>query len=299
MSHSRVSRFHEIIHQDYPYLYEGVIQAWSMSTDQVREYFEKTLCWLCGVYGDEALGHIADGYAFFTVEVNRAQYNYELCGHYERSSFDECNRDIYQNDDYMKSYYWGVFAILFCWPHYVDTMEFYLTRFIRKFKGTRLLEIAPGHAAWGLIALDVLKQAQLTGVDISPTSIEIAAKHANAAGFGDRAKYIIQDATRMEDHNDEKFDLLVCNFLLEHIEQPGRFISDISSSLTAGGHAFITLALTAAQPDHIYEFIHESEAILMAEKAGFRVLDSLSADAGRHKNARYVPRTQALILEKI
>ena len=57
--------------------------------------------------------------------------------------------------------------------------------------------------------------------------------------------------------------------------------------------------LTAAQIDHVYEFQFESELVLMAEQAGFRLLEARSAAPQRTlRGASYLPRVMALILQK-
>jgi hypothetical protein len=62
---------------------------------------------------------------------------------------------------------------------------------------------------------------------------------------------------------------------------------------------FITTALTAAETDHIYEFRRESEVLLLAEEAGFRVVASLSATPLVDRGAAlYIPRSMALSLQK-
>jgi hypothetical protein len=61
----------------------------------------------------------------------------------------------------------------------------------------------------------------------------------------------------------------------------------------------VTCAISAAEIDHIFEMKRESEAVLLAEQAGFRLVSLLSSSpdttpAGR----RYLPRSLAMILEK-
>ena len=90
-----------------------------------------------------------------------------------------------------------------------------------------------------------------------------------------------------------------CFFLLEHLEDPGKFLADFATSLRQGALAFVTLALTAAQTDHIYEFKCVSEGILIAEAAGFELIECRVAQPKRlMPGARFVPRVQAMILRK-
>jgi len=292
------SRFYDLLDDRYPMLSHGVREARMVAPDFVDTHFEECLRWVTDCFGIGVLEAVADGYALFTMEVNRAQQAYERVGRYQVSTFEEANRLVYQQPEYMRNYYWGVFAILFCWPHYVELVEFYLDRFVRRLSGGRLLEVAPGHGAWGVLAMTRSVEMTLEGWDISPTSLELAPRMATGAGVGDRCSYHVGDATQVE-HARGGYDAGVCCFMLEHLEEPGDFLAGLAPSLKHGALAFVTLALTAAQLDHIYEFSHESEAILMAERAGFELIDCRVARPERGlPGARYVPRVQAMILRK-
>jgi hypothetical protein len=99
--------------------------------------------------------------------------------------------------------------------------------------------------------------------------------------------------------NAEPFDEAICCYMLEHLEDPAAFLKGLAGSLVLGATAFVSLALTAAQPDHIYEFRKESEAIVMAEDAGFELLEARVARPRRLlPKAKSVPRVQALILRR-
>ena len=92
---------------------------------------------------------------------------------------------------------------------------------------------------------------------------------------------------------------MVCSFLIEHLEDPNKLVAVIAHQLKPGGFAYLTGALTAAQIDHIYEFTRESELILMAERNGLRVLETLSVSPRRVlPRAKQLPRSMGLIMQK-
>lgn len=290
--------FYSIMRKRYPMMSRGVHEARAVAPELVDQHFEQCLTWVVRAHGEEVLAKLVDGYAFYTLEVNRSQLAYEKRGHYEYATFAEADKRVYQQAEYMQAYYWGVFTILFSWSHYVELMEFYLTRFVEKLPAGKLIEIAPGHGAWGVLAVTSREELTLVGWDISPTSIALAPKMAIGAGVGDRCIYRLGDATKLE-HSSGHYDAAICSFLLEHLEDPGRFLTDFAKSLRSGALAFITLALTAAQTDHIYEFKAESEGIRLAEAAGFDLIECRVARPMRlMPGGRYVPRVQAMILRK-
>jgi 2-polyprenyl-3-methyl-5-hydroxy-6-metoxy-1,4-benzoquinol methylase len=279
-------------------MYRGVIEARDVAPEMVDTLFEKCLTWLVSAHGESTLDKMADAYAAYTMEVNISQVAYEKRGRYEFSTFAEANVRVYQRSGYMKDYYWGIFAILFCWSHYVELMEFYINRFVKKVPAGRLIEIAPGHGAWGILAASFQDALRIDGFDISPTSLEFAPKMAEGAALKDRCSYYVQDATKLS--SDIQYDAAVCSFMLEHLEEPGQFLTDFASCLKPGSLAYVSLALTAAQTDHIYEFQSESEGILLAEAAGFGLLETLVSQPNRvSQNARFIPRVQAMILRKL
>jgi len=276
----------------------GIAEARAIDPELVDKYFEQCLNWLVRARGEEVIGQLADGYAFYTLEVNRAQQGYEKRGSYECATFAEADMRVYQKSEYMRDYYWGVFAILFSWSHYVELMEFFLDRFVAKLSPGNLIEIAPGHGVWGILAITSRQGLNLEGWDISPASIELAPEIAAGAGVSDRCKYLLGDATKIK-HSSGHYDAAICSFMLEHLEAPGQFLVDLAPSLRSGALAFVTLALTAAQTDHIYEFKLESEGICLAEKAGFELLECRITRPQRlMPGSRFVPRVQAMVLRK-
>ena len=294
-----LTRINELMRERHPMMLRGLYEARAISPELVDLYFEQCLDWTVKAYGSEALVKIVDGYASFTVEVNLSQQAYERRGSYEFSSFAQADACTYQQAEYMRDYYWGVFAILFCWSHYVELMGFFLNSFVRRLGPGRLIEIAPGHGAWGLLAVASNAGLTLDGWDISPTSLEMAPRMAAGAGLSERTSYRLGDATKLS-HGEAQYDYAICSFMLEHLEDPGGFLVDLAPALKTGALAYVSLALTASQTDHIYEFKRESEAILLAEAAGFQLLETRVARPARlMPGAKRVPRVQAMLLRKV
>jgi len=284
--------------QKHPMMLKGLEEARAVAPELVDKYFEECLGWIVSAYGVEILEKVADGYASYTFQVNRSQQAYERRGAYEFSTFAEADAKVYQQDEYMQTYYLGVFAILFCWSHYVELMEFFLTRFVPRLTHGRLIEIAPGHGAWGLLAVAHNSHLVLEGWDISPTSLDMAPRMAKGAGMDGRSIYRLGDATQLT-HEAGYFDAAICSFMLEHLEDPAGFLKGLAPALRSGALAYISLALTASQSDHIYEFKMESEGIFLAEAAGFDLLECRVARPKRlMPGARFVPRVQAMLLRR-
>ena len=300
MSSAHVQSLLAYVDQRYPQCRQGITEAMQVDAERFSSMVETALGWLIKARGLEAIERSVDDFVQFTTSVNLAQVRYESTGSYEHSSFAEVYRNHYSQDDQMQGYLWGIFLTNFLWAHHMEICLQYHDRFLSALQGdARIVELAPGHGAWGVAALDRLPGARLSGYDISPSSIQIAAAVAQAAGVQDRASYELRDALELGQMDADSADACICCFLIEHLEQPDKLFGVIRHLLRAGGRAFVTGALTAAQVDHIYEFRRESELIVLAEAQGLRVLESLSVNPKRLlPKARFVPRSMSLVLHK-
>ncbi len=273
-----------------------------MQVDKARftEVAETALEWAERARGPQSIERSVDAYAQFTTDVNLAQARYERTGSYEHQSFAEVYENHYSQQAEMDTYLWGIYLTNFLWAHHMEIWRKFDTEFVQQLpRHARVVEIAPGHGGWGVWTLHKRPTLQLKGYDISATAIEIASATARAAGVEDRATYEKRDALDLNQMPGCLAEACICCFLLEHLERPAQLFDVIHHLLTEGGRAFVTGALTAAQIDHIYEFRHESELVQMAERSGLRVLQTLSANPRRRlPNARFVPRSMSLLLEK-
>lgn len=301
MNQSFVSLLLNDIETRHPQAFPGVIEARTINPKRFEKITEKFIKWAVSARGGEdIIPKIVDAFVLFSYNVNRAQLQYEVDGHYEHSSFQECYDACYNQEAFMDDYLWGIYLTNYLWVHHFEISLFYKDRFLSRIgSNTHIVEIAPGHGGWGIWALDETPGASLKGFDISPQSITIAKSVANAAGVSDRSVYEERNALDLNQVKAESADACICCFLVEHLEQPSQLFAVIAHLLKPGGIAFITGALTAAQVDHIFEFRYESELVEICEKNNLRVLETLSANPRRTlPNARFLPRSMALLVTK-
>ena len=98
------------------------------------------------------------------------------------------------------------------------------------FKGLSILDIGCG----GGILCEPLKRlgAKVSGIDTSTNAIEIAKKHAKKSKL--QIKYFNCELENF--NNIEKFDLILCMEVLEHINNIDIFINDIKKRLKPSGY---------------------------------------------------------------
>jgi ubiquinone/menaquinone biosynthesis C-methylase UbiE len=288
------------VESKHPRSLKGVLEARAINPTRFDGYADRLLDWAIRALGPQAIAITTDAFVRFSMSVNFSQARYEAAGHYENNSYSECFNSVYNQKEAMDDYLWGVYLTNFMWSHHMDITMFFEDRFLAKqTPNAQLIEVAPGHGGWGLWALDCLPEARLRAFDISPSSIDIASSLARASGHQDRVSYELKDALDLGSAEPAVADGCICNFLIEHLEDPDKLLAAIARLLKPGARAFLSGALTAAQVDHIYEFRRESELVVMAERHGLRVLETLSVSPQRTlPRARFLPRSMSLILQK-
>ncbi len=243
---------------------------------------------------------LIDGYYTFVVDVNRSQQAYEKDGHYLHSSFQEVYESAYGDDDFMRLYHWGVFTTTFAWRHHLRIYGMFRDKFLSRLdpasEGT-LIDLGSGSGIWHLLAHRKVPGWSMTAVDISPLSVQTSREMIGNWDPAAKIEYVCDDATKHKLKSPA--DAGVCCFLLEHLESPPSLLKNLSDNLKEGGYAFVTGALTAAEHDHIYEYVRESELLLHAEEAGLRVISAESFDSGRTpRSQKYLPRSMAMLMQK-
>ncbi|WP_237559941.1 class I SAM-dependent methyltransferase [Desulfohalovibrio reitneri] len=249
--------------------------------------------------GDDWIATLCDGYKFFTTNANRHQTLYERDGRYANTDFASVHECTYDDPCFMRNYHWGVYLTTVFWEHHLHIYELYRDAFLPRLEeeSGHILELGCGSGIWGLLALERLPGWSLTGVDISRTSAEQAQTFSAKSGLEGRAQYVVGDALTYVPR--EPGDACVSCFLAEHLEQPRVLFERVAAALKEGGHAFMTVALTAAEVDHIFEMRRESEPVLMAEDAGLRLVNAFSASPRNYPRERsFLPRSMALVLQK-
>jgi SAM-dependent methyltransferase len=94
--------------------------------------------------------------------------------------------------------------------------------------GKKVLDVACG-TGYGSNLLKVAGASSVTGVDISSESIAYAKNNYQSSGIN----FIVGDAADLSIHRD--FDIIVSFETIEHLENPDKFLSEISLSLSSGG----------------------------------------------------------------
>lgn len=222
---------------------------------------------------DLDMDYAVDMYLKMIEEMVYEQIQFVSSGSYRYSSFEEVNKLVYSNEDYMKPYIHGLLMSQFLWQHHYEIFDF----FIERIKGysskiNRYLEIGGGHGLFINWAHELCSNGtnSFTCLDISQSSLDLC----KAFNPDKNLNYVHQDV--FEHKPDEVYDFISMGEVLEHVEDPVALMSKLNDLLSPEGTVFITVPTNAAAIDHIYLFRNAGEIIEVCEKAGFEVVEDFS-----------------------
>jgi ubiquinone/menaquinone biosynthesis C-methylase UbiE len=108
----------------------------------------------------------------------------------------------------------------------------------RRVRSGKILEIGPGP---GYIAIEIAKllpKAEVVGLDVARTMVEIASHNAEEAEVADRVSFRLGNAAQMP-FPAESFDFVVSSGSLHHWKEPVRIFNEVYRVLKDGGEALI------------------------------------------------------------
>jgi 2-polyprenyl-6-hydroxyphenyl methylase / 3-demethylubiquinone-9 3-methyltransferase len=116
-------------------------------------------------------------------------------------------------------------------PHRVEYIASHAT-----LAGKRALDVGCGG---GLLAEAlVMRGALVTAIDLAPAMIDTARLHAAESGLV--IDYRLQDAAEVAGDSTQRFDVVCCLEMLEHVPDPGDMVQTLASLLTDTGTLFVS-----------------------------------------------------------
>ncbi len=288
----------ETVEKKYPIL----ARVWRQARNFGEAWLTEFIVNLETVYGaieDGAinrLGDALDGYAEFSVDALRSQVYFERKGHYKHSSHAECAELYYHDEDHMtRCYLPGMWLSHFLWPQHFNMLRMYRQCVLPRVQEAKLFfEVGVGCGMYSKVTLEGLPEATGRGYDISAHSLNFTHNMLKTFGLGER--YGIK---QMDIQNeDAQADFLICQEVLEHLEDPALFCTWLYNMVKPGGSAYITAALNAAHSDHIYLLRHPGELEEMLRDAGFRPLSGMEELAPVNKPRKITPSLAGFYVER-
>ena len=255
--------------------------------------------WAEAAYGKQVFDDAALGYARYCLGVAQAQKIYERNGKYTPEAMPEIVSGVYEDESYMVPYMWAAILIYAFWPSMIGHLFMYRDQFLRRLPANaKVLELASGHGVLGLLAAEERPDIHVDGFDISPPAVAVAKRLLAVSGHSGRVNFAVQDAIQVESSDaTPKYDGIVSAMLAEHLTYPRPLFAALSKQISPNGLVFFSTALESAQRDHVFEYHHESEPLVMAEEAGLRAARMISDTSAMPAGSRFLPRATAMILE--
>lgn len=270
-------------------------------TAEEKERFEQELEYLSEKY---AIDTIVEGYVYFTgTVINETKY-FQEHGSYRYSSFDEVNRNVYANEKNMTLYMLGLSLAEYLWETTLRIHRFF-EKEIRNTYGDCYLEIGPGHGKYFSEAYELGHFKRYVGIDISQTAIAMTESYmkrqkSNQSSSKDYT-LICQDVVSWDTH--ERYDFIVIQEVLEHLEDPLGMLKKLRELLSVDGTAYALMPICAPSAQHIFLFRDTTHVRELVGKAGLEIVkeeyvtaNSVSIETAEKKK---LPINACLIVKKI
>lgn len=245
----------------------------------------------------EALIDLIHGYAEFCNDSMRNQVFYEKNGRYRASSYAETARDFYHNEEHMRRRYLpGMFVSHYVWPQHYNMQRGFRSLLLPRVRDSKVFfEVGVGCGVYSMLTLNEFPEVRGVGFDISQFSLDYTGWMLDRFGLMGRYKLENHDISQ---GYAEQCDFLICQEVLEHLENPAEFCTWLAGMVKPGGHAYITAALNAAHSDHIYLFHEPRELEQMLRDAGLQPMHQQEEFAAGFKPRNISPSLSGFLCEK-
>jgi 2-polyprenyl-3-methyl-5-hydroxy-6-metoxy-1,4-benzoquinol methylase len=240
-----------------------------------------------------------EGVARMSFDFLRLQPRFMKTGRYRAARSEPVRERIYARQEVMEGYYLdGLLLTYAFWVNHAALYRYFVRTFLPRLpRAPRVLEIGVGHGLMALTLLRELPEALYQGVDISPFSLDYAARLLSANGVDlSRASLREEDAAGPAAVTGQECDAVLCCEVLEHVEDPAALLRTVRRRLRPDGLAFVTTVANVEADDHIYRFEDEAHIRRVVEAAGLRVASELALPLRGYETARPRPLNYAAVL---
>lgn len=282
----------------YPF-FSGVIERnYEQFGDDWATELAQNIVTMFGPPAEEGWNEAVRGYALFSLDALRSQKFFETNGRYAASNHSEVKRDYWDNPEFMLvNYLPGMFLSYYLWPHHFRLLRFYrdeVLPLVAARQPQTFCEVGTGTSVYSRETLRGLPDIRGTGYDISAHALSFGSRVLSAFGCAERFRFEQRDILA---NSPGQSDYLICQEVLEHLEDPQTFTRGLRSMVADGGLAYITAAVTAGHSDHIYLFESPAEARAVIEDAGFSVLLERTEEAESANVRETAPRVSCYLCE--
>jgi len=218
------------------------------------------------------LEYAVEAYLEMCRNMMKCQIEFMKTGRYTVSQVGEAFREVYDNEERMKSYMIGLALSQFLWRTHYEMFQC-LRGALGRYgtKAASYLEIGPGHGLFLKEAVEQLPRgAEVTAVDISPVSMGITRSiMEHFLPESDRICYRTGDVLQLDSLG--RYDFITMGEVLEHVNEPDRLLHRLHDLLNDKGRAFVSTCINAPAIDHVHHFRQVDEIRALIAGCGLEI----------------------------
>jgi len=221
-----------------------------------------------------SLDYLAESYNSFIKNTLIEQMFFVENKRYRWSRFRDLAQSVYFDDAYMRKYMYGLALTSFLWPNHVVLHDFFIRTFPKGQKGA-YLEIGPGHGYYFMQSARLGDFERMLGVDVSASSVALTRDIIRHFGIEKKCPVEVIETDFLAFHEgNQEYSCIVMGEVLEHVEDPCRFLSTVAHLSGPSTHIFVTTCMNAPEIDHIFLFRTGKDVEEIIEASGLKVVES-------------------------
>lgn len=246
------------------------------------------------------INNIVDSYIYIIDIMMESRLEFIRSGKYPINS--ETQMINYNDKELMLKYMFGLTLSQYLWTHHIDTFNFYINEMNKIEKVDNLLEIGAGQGYYLSATLNKLNPKEITIVDISQNSLNMAKELLNIKNknYFHKINFINQDINQYQ--SKKQFDLIIMYGVLSCLNNPIDTLKHINSLLSENGILFVFACSNCPTPDHVFKFESPEHIKKVCYKSGFDIINqeiSISEAVSLEKATQLqIDIAHALILKK-
>ncbi|MCL1874660.1 MAG: class I SAM-dependent methyltransferase [Synergistaceae bacterium] len=216
---------------------------------------------------------IIDCYGMLVNDTLEESKYFYAHGRYRYSTFKEVDEYMKsKKTHYMRAYQIGLLITLFLWPNHTEMRKHFVNTFKGR-KGKKYLEVGVGHGYYFSEAVDNSNYEFYFGIDINEDSLNMTSSILrNKPDCQTKCiKLELLDFFKLD--SNEIYDAIVSGEILEHVEEPWKFLRKFAGLANENTLIYVTTAINAPAIDHISLFRNPDDLHNLFKDNGLRIVD--------------------------
>jgi len=223
---------------------------------------------------DKKRNDAAQSYNRMCMEILREQIRFRKTGIYLLDDASAAEQAVYSQHDAMRSYIIGLLLSYLLWPNHYRMFQFYAEH-VATLQAKTCLEVGVGHGLFSVELMQRLPEIDLTLVDISAASLELAREILTAFRLDQKQIRFIHGDYLTWPLASDTFDFLIMGEVLEHVNDAPNFLKRAWQLLRPGGSIFLSTCVNCPAIDHVYHFHSVDEIRELIKSADLSIASEL------------------------